>query len=129
MTHISHTRSAFTLSPRQICLLILLVLQIVMLLAFLFEKPPHPPLTIPLFAMGPFLGASLALGFAALFAAQERLAQPLGLAAMICAMISFGPHKLLDPLLPQIWPTILLAQGTSLFLLVGSFRYYRKDGA
>ena len=51
--------------------LIILVLTIVMLLALLSRTAPHPPLEVPPFALGPFLGASLAIGAAAFYLVRQ----------------------------------------------------------
>lgn len=92
--------------------IVLLVLTAVMLLALVTRTPPHPPLNIPLFALGPFLGASLALGAAALHLLRQgaRHAGTVAVLFAITALISFGPQKYFDPGFPQIWPAVITAQ-------------------
>ena len=53
-------------------LVILGVLHLVMLSALYTETVPHPPLRVAPFALGPFLGATLAVIAAALAAAEDR---------------------------------------------------------
>ncbi len=113
------------LTPRENALLALVVLQVIMLGAFFFERPPHPPLTTPGFAMGPFLSLSVATATAALFAPRGGAASGLSLLAMLLAMVSYGPHKWFDPLIGQIWPAIVGAQVAALLVLwavVGELR-------
>ena len=43
------------------CLCALVTLHLVMLAAMVTRTVPHPPLTIPLFALAPFFGAVLGL--------------------------------------------------------------------
>lgn len=76
------------------------------------QTSPHPPLTIPLFAMGPFLGAAIALAFCSILVGSEHTKPGLILAlgATIAALISFGPQKWFDPLFHQIWPAVIGAQ-------------------
>lgn len=90
----------------------LLVLTGVMLAALLTRTPPHPPLEIPLFALAPFLGASLAIGAAAYHSLSRgtKAGIPLAILFGITALLSFGPQKYLDPAFPQIWPAVIAAQ-------------------
>lgn len=111
-------------------LLALLVVSAVMLLSLVTKTPPHPPLTTPLFALGPFIGASLAIGSAALFLCLAG--NPVWrYAAILCAITvlpSFGPQKFLVPEFPEIWPAVILAQAALLTLalrLVAAFRAAR----
>ncbi len=98
------------LSLRENALLVLIVLQVIMLGAFFFQRPPHPPLTTPGFAMGPFLSAAIATAVAALFATPGMAATGLTLVALAMALVSYGPHKWLDPLIGEIWPAVVTAQ-------------------
>lgn len=93
-------------------LLTLMVLQVVMLLAMFSGSPPHPPLVITPFALGPFLGASVALALAAysLASTQSKFGTWLAMAAGLLAMVSFGPQKWIDPAFTQIWPAVILGQ-------------------
>lgn len=87
-------------------LAILAILQLLMLAALYSRTEPHPPLAIPLFALAPFLSASIALAVAGLLAPGRWLS----LAACVTALISFGPQKWFDAAFPQIWPAVILAQ-------------------
>ena len=53
-------------------LAILIVLQLIMLAALFAQTPPHPPVAVTPFALGPFLESSLAI-------------------AVAWALVSFGP--------------------------------------
>ena len=90
----------------------LIILQGVMLAALFTQTPPHPTLTIPLFALGPFLGAALAVGVAAIIlgASTSNAGRGAAMLAAAMALISFGPQKWIDPSIGQIWPAILFGQ-------------------
>lgn len=88
----------------------LAVLQGVLLLALFTQTPPHPPLSVPPFALGPFLAASLAVCVAALYAGTRRSAFWLGSAACALALVSFGPQKYFDPKFGEIWPAVIAGQ-------------------
>ncbi len=95
----------------------LAVLQTVMLAALLARSQPHPPVAVAIFALAPFLGASLAVTAAAISVG------PLGsvfgriwsVLACLCALVSFGPQKYFDPQFTHVWPAIIAAQ---MFVLV-----------
>jgi len=93
-------------------LAILIVLQALMLAALYTRTPPHPPLSIPLFGLGPFLSASVALAVAAMILGGRK--SPAGRAATIAAtagaLVSFGPHKWFDVTFGAIWPAVVLAE-------------------
>ena len=103
---------------------VLIVLQLTMLLALFTQTPPHPPLTVPPFALGPFLGASLALAVAALIppTMQRPAEKALVLLATTAALVSFGPQKWFDPAIAQIWPAVLLGQLAAIALITSIFR-------
>ncbi len=90
----------------------LLVLTGVMLLAMYSRTMPHPPLEVPPFALGPYLGASLAVGAAALHLVRQgaRYGGLLALLFALLALVSFGPQKYFDPAFSRIWPAVLVAQ-------------------
>jgi hypothetical protein len=90
----------------------LIILQLVMLGALYAQVPPHPPATIPLFAIAPFLAVALATAAAALIVGPVagRTGRVLSLLAALMALLSFGPQKYLDPQFPMIWPAVLAAQ-------------------
>lgn len=110
------------LSPAQIAqssLTVLLVLQVVMLSALFAGVPPHPPETTPLFGIGPFIGASLAIAAAAIISGpvHTRTGRILACLAAAAALVSFGPQKYLDPQIPLIWPSVLTAQVATIALV------------
>ncbi len=93
-------------------IVVLLVLTGVMLLALFSRTAPHPPLEVAPFALGPFLGASLAIGAAA-FHLVHRGARHGGALAFLfslTALVAFGPQKYFDPAFPRIWPAVITAQ-------------------
>jgi len=91
-------------------LLILVVLQLLMIAALYTKTTPHPPLTIPLFALGPFISMSIALAVTAFYLDEGRLMKGLTVVACLTALVSYGPHKWFDAAIGQIWPAVLLAQ-------------------
>lgn len=91
-------------------LLILIVLQVLMLAALYTRTPPHPPLEVAPFALGPFISASVALAVAALAMPKSRGGFLVTILACLTALISYGPQKWFDPAIGSIWPAVLLAQ-------------------
>ena len=100
---------------------VLIILQLVMLGALYAQVPPHPPATIPLFAIAPFLAVALATAAAALIVGPvvSRTGKALSLLAALMAMLSFGPQKYVDPQFPMIWPAVLAAQVAVIAVFVG----------
>ena len=100
-------------------LLGLAILQAFMFLALLAELAPHPPRVTPLFAMGPFLAASVALCLGVLWLPRGagRLSAALSVLAAFMALLSYGPQKWADPNIAEIWPAVLLGQVLALVLL------------
>lgn len=90
---------------------VLIILQLVMLGAIHAQVTPHPPATIPLFVITPFLAVALAAAATALIVGPlaGRMGKALSLLAALMAMLSFGPQKYLDPQFPLIWPAVLAA--------------------
>ena len=90
----------------------LMTLSAVMLLSLFTRTEPHPPLTVPIFALAPFLGASLAIGAAALQFTGQNLRMSAGLAIVfaLTGLVSFGPQKYFDAAFPLIWPAVITAQ-------------------
>ncbi len=84
----------------------------VMLLALMTRTQPHPPLEVAPFAIGPFLGASLAIGAAALHLVRHgaRFGGALAILFAATVMVSFGPQKYFDPAFSRIWPAVITAQ-------------------
>jgi len=93
-------------------ILVLLALTGVMLLALFSRTTPHPPLEVPPFALGPFLGASLAIGAAAFHLLRQgaRCGGILAVFFALTALLSFGPQKYFDPAFSRIWPAVITAQ-------------------
>lgn len=106
----------------------LAVLQTVMLTAMFTGTQPHPPFTIPFFAMGPFLGAAIAFAIAALMTGGETtpLGRILALAAAALALLSFGPQKWFDAQFPLIWPAVITAQLAVVAIVWGAVRHWRN---
>ncbi len=98
--------------PASAAIIILLVLTGVMLLALFSRTAPHPPLEVPPFALGPFLGASLAIGAAAFHLVRRGARHGIALAVLfaLTALVSFGPQKYFDPVFSRIWPSVIVAQ-------------------
>lgn len=99
-------------SVSQAALVVLIVLQVTMLGALFTQTLPHPPLAIVLFALGPFLGASIAVAAAALMlgSTASRAGTVAALVAGLMGLLSLGPQKWIDPNIAQIWPAVLLGQ-------------------
>lgn len=97
----------------------LIILQLVMLASLFSGVAPHPPRLIPLFAMAPFLAASMAIAMMALVLGplSGKTARALTGLAVVAALISYGPQKWIDPAIGEIWPAVLLGQIASLILL------------
>ncbi|KXF77207.1 hypothetical protein ATN84_07275 [Paramesorhizobium deserti] len=104
-------------------LLALIILQIVMLAALYTQTPPHPPRAIALFALGPFLGASIAIAAAAMVlgAMATRQGTIASLLTAMLALVSFGPQKWGDPSIGEIWPAVLVAEIAAAVLIVEAF--------
>ncbi|PWE29594.1 hypothetical protein [Pararhodobacter marinus] len=90
----------------------LVILQGIMLGSLYAGVAPHPPATIPLFGMGPFLGAAIAAAIAAMILGplDSRAGRLLAGLAALAALASFGPQKYLDAQFPLIWPAVISAQ-------------------
>jgi hypothetical protein len=99
-------------------LISLIVLQVTMLAALFTKTPPHPPLAVAPFALGPFLGASISVAAAAmaLGATATRLGAVASVLAAALALVSFGPQKWVDPAIAEIWPAVLLGQVAAVVL-------------
>ena len=106
----------------------LLVLTGIMLLALMSRTPPHPPLEVAPFALAPFLGASLAIGAAALPLVRRGLPYGGTLAALFAAtaLVSFGPQKYFDPAFSRIWPAVIAAQIAAIVIFVSWIASYRR---
>ena len=118
--------------PAAAATIVLLVLTGVMLLALFSRTPPHPPLEVAPFALGPFLGASLAIGAAALWAVSHEARHAWLPAALfaLTALVSFGPQKYFDPAFSRIWPAVIAGQVAIIVLAVWcavALRYRKSD--
>ncbi|MCP4381497.1 MAG: hypothetical protein GY798_08795 [Hyphomicrobiales bacterium] len=109
-------------SAANAAIVVLLVLTGVMLASLFSRTPPHPPIAIAPFALAPFLGASLAIGAAALHLVRQgaRHGALIAILFALTALVSFGPQKYLAPNFVQIWPTVVTAQVAVIVLLVRS---------
>jgi len=114
--------------PATAATLVLLVLTGVMLLALLSRTEPHLPLDVPPFALGPFLGTSLALGAAAfhLLCRGARIGGVIAVLFALTALVSFGPQKYFVPEFDRIWPAVIVAQAAVIVILAWSTLAFRK---
>ena len=115
--------------PASAAIVVLLVLTGVLLLALFSRTAPHPPLEVPPFALGPFLGASLAIGAAAFHLLRQgvRFGGVLAVLFALTALVSFGPQKYFDPVFLRIWPAVITAQIAVIAIVVWSIVALRKD--
>ncbi len=113
--------------PVTAAILALLTITGAMLLALFFQSVPHPPQGIPLFALGPFFGASLAIGAAAFHLLRHNASCGMTLAVVfaLISLLSFGPHKYIDPSFSRIWPAVITGQIATLVIFYGSFVAWR----
>jgi len=116
----SHAESA--------AIVVLLVLTGVMLLALFSRTAPHPPLEVALFALGPFLAASLAIGAAAFHLVHQgaRYASTIAVLFALTALVSFGPQKYFDPAFSRIWPAVITAQIAVIVIVARSMLALRR---
>lgn len=107
----------------------LIGLQTIMLASLMVKLPPHPPLATPLFAMGPFLAASISIAVAALVAGatSSRTGTVISIIAALLALISFGPQKWFDAAILQIWPAVLLGQICAAAIVWCAYRTLRNQ--
>jgi len=114
----------------QAATLVLLMLTGVMLLALMTRTAPHPPFEVAPFALGPFLGASLAIGAAAFHLERSGTLAGLALAVLfaITALVSFGPQKYFDPGFSRIWPAVITAQGAIIVILACALLAVKERG-
>ncbi len=110
----------------------LIVLQLTMLAALFAQSAPHPPATIPLFAIAPFLAAALATAAAAIVIGPTDTipGRILSVMAALMALLSYGPQKYLDAQLGLIWPAVVAGQiaTVAVILLVASAAMRRSNG-
>ncbi len=103
---------SFHAKSAQAALTVLGVLQVVMLGSLYAGVPPHPPQSIALFGIAPFLAVSLSVIAASIILGplDSRWGRGLAVASALCALLSFGPQKYFDAQFPLIWPTVVTAQ-------------------
>jgi|SRR5882757_9272332 len=109
----------------------LAILQLTMLAALFTQTPPHPPVAIAPFALGPFLGAAISIAVAAIVlgATRTRLGTAVAVLAAVLALVSLGPQKWIDPAIGQIWPAVLLGEIAAVGLLVDAVMTRRTQDA
>lgn len=109
----SQTRLAYA------ALTTLIIVQLIMLISLFAGLAPHPPRTIPFFAMAPFLSVSMAIAASAMIIGPltGKLGKSLTVLAALCALLSYGPQKWIDPAIGEIWPAVLAGEIASLGLL------------
>ena len=117
--------------PATAAIVVLLTLTGVMLAALFSQTAPHPPLEVPPFALGPFLGASLAIGAAAFHLLRQgaRCGGTLAILFALTTVVSFGPQKYLDPEFSRIWPAVITAQIAVVVIVFWSIVAFRKGRA
>jgi hypothetical protein len=120
-------------TPRALCagLVMLATLQALMLLSLMAGLAPHPPRELPMFAMGPFLSAAiaLALGAALLVRVPSHGPKLLAILAALVALVSYGPHKWFDAVTPSIWPAVLVGQLTAVWVIAAAIAQMREARA
>lgn len=97
----------------------LIIVQLIMLVSLYAGLTPHPPRTIPFFAMAPFLSVSMASAASAMIIGPTigKLGKMLSVLAALCALISYGPQKWIDPVINEIWPAVLAGEIAAIGLL------------
>ncbi|MGI3186362.1 hypothetical protein [Nioella aestuarii] len=110
-----------TVSPQsaQAALAVLIILHLFMLATLLAGVAPHPPATIPLFGLAPFFAAVVSALASAMMVGpmQTRAGRLLTVIAIALSLVSFGPHKVVDPAFPLIWPAVISAWVAIAFLV------------
>lgn len=98
----------------------LIILQLTMLGALFAQSAPHPPATIPLFGIAPFLAAALSAAAAAVIIGPLDTAtgRVLSVLAALMALLSFGPQKYLDAQFALIWPAAIAGQIAAIAVIV-----------
>lgn len=97
----------------------LIIVQLIMLGSLFAGLAPHPPRTIPFFAMAPFLSVSMAIAASAMIIGPltGKLGKSLSVLAALCALLSYGPQKWIDPAIGEIWPAVLAGEIAAFGLL------------
>jgi len=110
----------------------LIILQLTMLGALFAQSAPHPPATIPLFGIAPFLATALSAAAAAIIIGPLETAagRVLSVLAALMALLSYGPQKYLDAQFALIWPAVIAGQiaAVAVIILVVSAAMNRSTG-
>ncbi len=105
----------------------LIAVQGLMLASLYFGIEPHPPRTIPLFAMPPFLAVSIGTALCAMRLAGTRAGDILAALTAAFALLSFGPQKYFDPAFPEIWIAVIASQISILAILYALVTQRRRN--
>lgn len=105
----------------------LVAIQGIMLASLYLKLAPHPPRTIPLFAMAPFLAVSIGTALCAMQLAVYRSGRVLAALAALMALLSFGPQKYFDPAFSEIWIAVIASQLAVLSIAYALFLARTKD--
>lgn len=127
--HASMTQTSMTQARLPYAALTTLILvQLIMLVSLFAGLAPHPPRTIPFFAMAPFLSVSMAVAASAMIIGPlaGKLGKSLTVLAALCALISYGPQKWIDPVIGEIWPAVLAGEIAAIGLLASIVMAGRK---
>ncbi len=113
----------------QAALFALILLHAVMLLSLFAGVAPHPPAQVAPFGMAPFIAAVLSAAAAAMIHGPltRGSGRMLSATAAILSLVSFGPHKILDPALPLIWPAVAAAWVAIATLAITMLRSRKVD--
>lgn len=104
----------------------LVVVQGIMLASLYFDVAPHPPRTIPFFAMPPFLAVSIGTALCAMRLVGSRAGDVIAALAAFFALLSFGPQKYFDPAFPEIWIAVIASQISILAIIYALIVQRRK---
>ncbi|MEL7264282.1 MAG: hypothetical protein AAFP69_05650 [Planctomycetota bacterium] len=106
----------------------LILLQVIMLSALYAGVAPHPPRITPISAIAPFLGAAIAVAFAAIVVGPRttRTGRALSVVATLMALLSFGPQKYFDDQIALIWPAVVLGQSAVVVIIASVLGNLRK---
>ncbi|CUH76115.1 hypothetical protein [Tropicibacter naphthalenivorans] len=96
--------------PTRAALAMLITVQTLMLGSLYAGVEPHPPATIPPFALAPFLSVAIGTCGTAWIMGDSRAGRILSALSAVLALVSFGPQKYFDPAFPLIWPAVIAAQ-------------------
>lgn len=111
----------------------LLVLNGVLLVSFLAQVSPHPDINLgPLGGAGPFIGTTIAMSVitALLVVWKNKFGYGVALIVVVQNLITFGPHKLLEPSASLTYPAVIAGSVFTGVLLVATIsRLHMAEGA